>query len=456
MRCGFQMVVRIPYPATIPKYFAVASEVATMDLLRSFGLPMPKVYRYLPTPDNAAGTEYILLEFVQGTNLSYIRFDLEEEEIISISRQLAQFESKMMSITFPAGGSLYYTADLESAAGSASWLTRPGITLEDKRFCVGPDTSLRLWYGRRSQLDLDRGPCRPLPAFFYCSLKLTDNYRRKCPSSPRKRGRKLTSLFTAVRWTAVPFQRVRREGYKYQEQPPSDHIENLDRYFLIASSLIPRNPALGHFRIRHPDLQPSNIIVSTSPDSNLQVVGLIDWQHTSILPLFLLTGIPQQLQNYADIGSQSMASPSLPEKLDDLDETQKSKEMELYRCRLVHNHYVKNTEECNELHYAALTDPVGVLRRRLFCHASDLWEGETLALKVALIQATKDWKTLTEGGPPCPVVFDPNDVYETMKLDAEQKEADESLEACRDVIGFGRRAGCPPSTTRRLWHAARS
>jgi hypothetical protein len=211
MRCGFQMVARIPYPATIPKYFAVASEVATMDLLRSFGLPMPKVYGYSPTPDNAAGTEYILLEFVQGTNLSDIWFDLEEGEIISISRQLAEFESKMMSITFPAGGSLYYTADLENAAGSASRLTRPGITLEDKRFCVGPDTSLRLWYGRRSQLDLDRGPCRPLPAFFYCSLKLTDNYRRKCPSSPRKRGRKRTSLFTAVRSTAVAVP-ARKEG----------------------------------------------------------------------------------------------------------------------------------------------------------------------------------------------------------------------------------------------------
>jgi hypothetical protein len=72
----------------------------------------------------------------------------------------------MMSITFPAGGSLYYTEDLENAAGSASWPTRPGIPLEDKRFCVGTDTSLHLWYGRRSQLDVDRRPCTPLPAFF--------------------------------------------------------------------------------------------------------------------------------------------------------------------------------------------------------------------------------------------------------------------------------------------------
>jgi hypothetical protein len=60
----------------------------------------------------------------------------------------------------------------------------------------------------------------------------------------------------------LPFQRERREGYQYQEQPPPDHIGNLDRYLLIASSLIPSNPALSHFRICHPDLQPGNIIVS--------------------------------------------------------------------------------------------------------------------------------------------------------------------------------------------------
>ena len=91
----------------------------------------------------------------------------------------------------------------------------------------------------------------------------------------------------------LPFQRMRREGYQYQEQLPLDHIENLDRYLLITTSLIPRDPALGHFRIRHPDLQPGNIVVSSS---NLQITSLIDWQHTSILPLFLLAGILQRLQ----------------------------------------------------------------------------------------------------------------------------------------------------------------
>jgi len=233
---------------------------------------------------------------------------------------------------------------------------------------------------------------------------------------------------------------VRREGYQYKEQPPSDHIENLDRYLLIASSLIPRNPALGHFRIRHPDLRPSNIIVSRSPDSSLHVISLIDWQHTSILPLFLLAGIPQRLQNNHDLGSQSMTWPSPPENLDDLDENEQSEEMELY---LVHYHYIKSTEKYNKLHYEALADPIGLFRRGLFHLASDMWDGETFALKVALIDATQNWETLTGGGVPCPVVFDPDDVHETRELDKEQREADEALEACQAVIGHGRGGWVP-------------
>ena len=176
MRGGFQMVARIPYAITSPKYFALASEVATMTLLRSSGLPIPEVYGYSPSPDNVAETEYIFMEFVEGIQLSNIWFDLKEENIISITRQFAELESKMMSVVFPAGGSLYYTRDLEKVAG------RPGIPLEDGRFCVGPDTRLLLWYGRRSQLNVDRGPRTKasLPFYnslFYNSLQLTDNYR---------------------------------------------------------------------------------------------------------------------------------------------------------------------------------------------------------------------------------------------------------------------------------------
>ena len=138
MHDGFQMVARIPYTVTIPMYFTVASEVATMALLRSSGLPVPEVYGYSPVPDNAAETEYIFMEFVKGISLSNIWFELGERDVISVLHQLTELESKMTLKAFPAGGSLYYTEDLEKVSRG------PGILLKDKRFSVGPGTRLPL------------------------------------------------------------------------------------------------------------------------------------------------------------------------------------------------------------------------------------------------------------------------------------------------------------------------
>ena len=42
MRDGFQMVAHIPYPVPVPKYYAVTSEVVTMDLLRSSDSLFPR------------------------------------------------------------------------------------------------------------------------------------------------------------------------------------------------------------------------------------------------------------------------------------------------------------------------------------------------------------------------------------------------------------------------------
>ncbi|KAF8902691.1 hypothetical protein CPB85DRAFT_1321095 [Mucidula mucida] len=120
-----------------------------------------------------------------------------------------------------------------------------------------------------------------------------------------------------------------------------------------------------------------------------------------------------------------MIPPSLPENFEDLDETE-----ELYFTRLIHYHYVDHTEECNEVHYKSLTEPLHLLRRDLFNCASAAWMGETLALKVALIAATENWETLTGGSTPYPVTFDAVDVLKTMGLEEYLKVADEVMETC--------------------------
>ena len=168
---GFQLVARIPYPIMIPKAHALASEVATMDLLRSRGLPIPEVYAYSLTPENEARTEYVLMEYVDGTDLSQIWFDLKEGEIISLMDQIAKLESIMMSISFPAGGSIYYAGDLKELSGSEGVPLEgkiEGMSLEKRRLCIGPDVSPPLWYGRREQLEVFRGPCTSHFSYPFC------------------------------------------------------------------------------------------------------------------------------------------------------------------------------------------------------------------------------------------------------------------------------------------------
>lgn len=235
----------------------------------------------------------------------------------------------------------------------------------------------------------------------------------------------------------LPLRRERRPAYKYQPQSPSYHVENLERYLAITSSLVPKDPALSRFCIRHPDLQPNNIFVSRSPDSGCKVVSLFDWQHTSILPMFLHAGIPQQFQNYGDSVSESVTLPSLPENLEELSEVERANEEYLYRCRLVHYHYVTSTKECNQLHHAAFTDQLYALRGRLFLHAGGPWEGETSDLKAALVQATKNWEELTGGGVPCPLEFDAQDLREMAVLNEELSQANRGFEFIQSSCGVG-------------------
>ena len=110
--------------------------------------------------------------------------------------------------------------------------------------------------------------------------------------------------------------------------------------------------------------------------------------------------------------------------------------MGLYHARLVHFHYVKNTEEYNKLHHDALSDPVSMFIHRLFDQAGAPWEGETHTLKTTLIEATALWRGLAGEGVPCPVAFEPEDLRETKELSERLQVADENLEGCRGMIGF--------------------
>lgn len=157
MHDGFEMIARIPYLMTEPRHLLVTSEVATMDYLGSCGIPIPKVFGYSATSDNAAGTEYIFMEVNAGTNLGDIWFELGEKARTTVVSRIVELESQLFSLKFPAGGGIYYSRDLDASLYRVE--IDAGSSSSNGPFCIGPDTSLALWFGNRLSLDVFRGPC---------------------------------------------------------------------------------------------------------------------------------------------------------------------------------------------------------------------------------------------------------------------------------------------------------
>ena len=138
MQDGLKVIARLPYPSTQPKTLATASEVATMDLVRKYEIPTPKIFAYSADASNSVGAEYMIMEKVSGRCSGDIWYDLPHDERVKILRQIVGIEAKLFAIPLPAYGSIYYDKDLPNH------FERVQIE-DDKKLCVGPDVSLQHW-----------------------------------------------------------------------------------------------------------------------------------------------------------------------------------------------------------------------------------------------------------------------------------------------------------------------
>lgn len=252
----------------------------------------------------------------------------------------------------------------------------------------------------------------------------------------------------------LPFQRLYRELYNYQKVSPSEHVQNLEKYLQAIPHIIPHSDStLTRPTLRHPDLQPNNIFVSE--DENLHITGLIDWQHSALLPLFLSCGIPDSLQNYGDSATESLQLPVLPPNFDSLDESEQYNQVMLLRKRQLHVFYIAATEKFNPMHYNALAYDFSVLRRKLFEHASVPWEGDNITFKADLIKLSQNWSemrttTTTSSSsndakqpPSCPIQFSADEIKQSLHMHVEQLDSDQKLQACKDAIGMGSEGWVP-------------
>lgn len=156
---GASAIVRLPYKCTEPRRYGIASEVATMEFLRLHGCPIPKVLAWDASCENALGCEYMILERAAGQELSETWTSMDMKRRLRVVRSVVEMEKRMFDIPFPASGSIYFRESLDASIPTVEIPNAPsGIDLS--RFCIGPSTEYLWWHGNRSELSVNRGPCR--------------------------------------------------------------------------------------------------------------------------------------------------------------------------------------------------------------------------------------------------------------------------------------------------------
>ena len=121
----------------------------------------------------------------------------------------------------------------------------------------------------------------------------------------RQHESRMMSIFFSGWWKPLPNQRLeeggragsrqrrallRRSGCQAAYEVIATVRKELAYLDQFGQPLLPfQRERMVSFCIRHPDLQPRNIIVSTSSDSNqLKIVGLLDWQHARSYPSLII------------------------------------------------------------------------------------------------------------------------------------------------------------------------
>lgn len=81
---GYSVIARIPYNVTVPKGLMVASEDATLGLLRSCNAPVPRVLGYSQGHKNPVGAAYLLLERLEEVPVSDQCFSMDNQMLSHI------------------------------------------------------------------------------------------------------------------------------------------------------------------------------------------------------------------------------------------------------------------------------------------------------------------------------------------------------------------------------------
>ncbi|SMR61290.1 unnamed protein product [Zymoseptoria tritici ST99CH_3D1] len=239
------------------------SEVATMRLVKeTAGIPVPEVVAYDSSNQNLLGFEWILMEFMPGTELTNVWLGLELPQKTEVVRQLARYQAELLAFPFDSAkiGSLYPPSEDDKSSGSPS---SPYIgPIASHRFSWGPNLS--------AQKDgiAHRGPFKNSHDWLAARLQLIIDH----PLEPRSK--------------SIP-----------PADAASQALSLAHRLLALLSSLFDPEEYGEEIVLHHADLHEGNILISTSERKSASateptvasdpvITPLIDWEHQILSPLW--------------------------------------------------------------------------------------------------------------------------------------------------------------------------
>ncbi|GAT25167.1 phosphotransferase enzyme family protein [Aspergillus luchuensis] len=400
MQDGTQVVGKVPNPNAGRPHYTTASEVATMDFVRNkLNTPVPKILAWSSNAsENPVGAEYILMEKVGGIQLNKVWPRMNIKQRFELVKTIARYQKAWMSKSFIQYGSLYYSKDLQSNSGCIL-VNEDGSRFKDDRFAIGPST------GRGFLDDGDK----------LYGYKLAIGFRElACVQEMPQLPRSILGLY----------------GPGTYRRSRSKKIAAIRDYLRMVHFFLPTDDSISSACLWHPDLHVANIFVN--PENLSEVVGIIDWQSTEVLPLFDHARQPYFL-DYDGPPATGLDPPDFPRDFDQLNPDEKIKAERLYLNMSLATLYRKLTYGKNKRLFKAMEfQQTSSFDMMLFAQ-NLLIDGEAL-YRARAIELEEEWSCLpgvqASGNLPFPLQYTTGEVR---SIHEDADKAIRSMELMRGV-----------------------
>ena len=152
-----ERIFRIPLP--VYPWFKIQSEVATMNYVRKeTSIPIPKVYVFESSMENALGFEWMIMEKIDGRTFRDAKKSISQPMRVNLNRTIAEWVDRLSRLQFDRIGSLYREWDP----------SKPNYL----GFKLGPVTSDYLLGPWRTEKEVFRGPFRNEAQLYRSVLEL--------------------------------------------------------------------------------------------------------------------------------------------------------------------------------------------------------------------------------------------------------------------------------------------